>query len=329
MKNFEKITEFFPKEDFLKADGFDKARDSLIGLSTAFLGLSGLKALSNMVSDTAKNTSELGRQGTLVGVDPKYIQSWGAVGQAAGAAEEDVISSLQNIQSAKANFIITGGSVEAKQGLAYLGLSENDIDKLDIVSEKVKAYIENRKKAGFSATEAIQEAKYFTGNIGYTDATFKMLLLGGDKLRELREEYERLGHITPELIEKSNKFNESTSRLSQSWEGLKNSIVDGVLPEFTLFNNILAKTIGLFADLNDESNKTIEVANNSVFGGLQRIWDKYVSLHPAWRKEASPTAKPSVSGSPITNEDTDFSAIERANGLPAGTLNKVRKIDNK
>ena len=117
------------------ADGFDKARDSLIGLSTAFLGLSGLKALSNMVSDTAKNTSELGRQGTLVGVDPKYIQSWGAVGQAAGAAEEDVISSLQNIQSAKANFIITGGSVEAKQGLAYLGLSENDIDKLDIVSE--------------------------------------------------------------------------------------------------------------------------------------------------------------------------------------------------
>ena len=310
------------------ADGFDKARDSLIGLSTAFLGLSGLKALSNMVSDTAKNTSELGRQGTLVGVDPKYIQSWGAVGQAAGAAEEDVISSLQNIQSAKANFIITGGSVEAKQGLAYLGLSENDIDKLDIVSEKVKAYIENRKKAGFSATEAIQEAKYFTGNIGYTDATFKMLLLGGDKLRELREEYERLGHITPELIEKSNKFNESTSRLSQSWEGLKNSIVDGVLPEFTLFNNILAKTIGLFADLNDESNKTIEVANNSVFGGLQRIWDKYVSLHPAWRKEASPTAKPSVSGSPITNEDTDFSAIERANGLPAGTLNKVRKIES-
>ena len=310
------------------AEGFDKARDSLIGLSTAFLGLSGLKALSNMVSDTAKNTSELGRQGTLVGVDPKYIQSWGAVGQAAGAAEEDVISSLQNIQSAKANFIITGGSVEAKQGLAYLGLSENDIDKLDIVSEKVKAYIENRKKAGFSATEAIQEAKYFTGNIGYTDATFKMLLLGGDKLRELREEYERLGHITPELIEKSNKFNESTSRLSQSWEGLKNSIVDGVLPEFTLFNNILAKTIGLFADLNDESNKTIEVANNSVFGGLQRIWDKYVSLHPAWRKEASPTAKPSVSGSPITNEDTDFSAIERANGLPAGTLNKVRKIES-
>ena len=144
-----------------------------------------------------------------------------------------------------------------------------------------------------------------------------MLLLGGDKLRELREEYERLGHITPELIEKSNKFNESTSRLSQSWEGLKNSIVDGVLPEFTLFNNILAKTIGLFADLNDESNKTIEVANNSVFGGLQRIWDKYVSLHPAWRKEASPTAKPSVSGSPITNEDTDFSAIERADEITA------------
>lgn len=231
------------------ADGFDKAKDALLGFGTAFLGLAGIKALNDMISETAKNSAELGRQSIILGVPSEELQSWGALAKAVGGSEEDVIGSLQSIQSALTDFATWGGSQGAIVSASILGLDTKDIDKFDIVAEKVKKYIEDTKdKMPGGETAAIQRAKMFTGQFGYNESTFKLLLLGGDALKELNEEYKKLGHVTPELIALSTQYTKANATLSQSFTGVKNVLTEGMFPALITLTDLLSKGLKAYAN---------------------------------------------------------------------------------
>lgn len=231
------------------ADGFDKAKDALLGFGTAFLGLAGIKALSAMVSETAKNSAELGRQSIILGVPSEELQSWGALAKAVGGSEEDVIGSLQSIQSALTDFATWGGSQGAIISASILQLDTKDIDKFDVVAEKVKKYIEDTKdKMPGGETAAIQRAKMFTGQFGYNESTFKLLLLGGDALKELNDEYKKIGHVTPELIELATKYTKANATLSQSFTGVKNAVTEGMFPALIKLNDLLSKVLKAYAN---------------------------------------------------------------------------------
>ena len=231
------------------ADGFDKAKNALLGFGTAFLGLEGIKALNAMVSETAKNSAELGRQSIILGVPSEELQSWGALAKAVGGSEEDVIGSLQSIQSALTDFATWGGSQGAIVSASILGLDTKDIDKFDVVAEKVKKYIDDTKdKMPGGETAAIQRAKMFTGQFGYNESTFKLLLLGGDALKELNEEYRRIGHVTPELIALSAQYTKANATLSQSFTGVKNVLTEGMFPAFITLTDLLSKGLKAYAN---------------------------------------------------------------------------------
>jgi hypothetical protein len=245
------------------ADGFDKAKDALLGFGTAFLGLAGIKALNAMVSETAKNSAELGRQSIILGVPSEELQSWGALAKAVGGSEEDVIGSLQSIQSALTDFATWGGSQGAIVSASILQLDTKDIDKFDVVAEKVKKYIEDTKdKMPGGETAAIQRAKMFTGQFGYNESTFKLLLLGGDALKELSEEYKKIGHVTPELIALSTEYTKANATLSQSFTGLKNVISEGMFPSLTKLIDLLSKASESTANLYE---KTLKYLHNTSF----------------------------------------------------------------
>lgn len=298
------------------ADGFDKAKNAVMGFGTAFLGLEGIKALNGMISETAKNSAELGRQSTILGVPSEELQSWGALAKAVGGSEEDVIGSLQSIQSALTDFATWGGSQGAIVSASILQLDTKDIDKFDVVAEKVKKYIEDTKdKMPGGETAAIQRAKMFTGQFGYNDATFKMLLLGGDALKELQNEFEKTGHVTPELIALSNKYTEANARLSQSFTGLKNVVSESVLPMFIEIYDILNKLIGLTANF----------TFNSFFEDINKRFG--TNIPGLNSKKSTPNANTGVGG-PITNTDALFASIEKENGLPPGTMQMVRQIES-
>ena len=70
------------------ADGYDKAKSSVLGLATAYFGLAGMKALVNMTDKVAQESAERSRQSTLLGVSPKQIQAMGAVAKVVGATED-------------------------------------------------------------------------------------------------------------------------------------------------------------------------------------------------------------------------------------------------
>jgi hypothetical protein len=231
------------------ADGFDKAKDALLGFGTAFLGLEGIKALNAMVSETAKNNAELSRQSTILGVPSEDLQSWGALAKVVGGAEEDVIGSLQSIQSALTDFATWGGSQGAIVSASILQLDTKDIDKFDVVAEKVKKYIDDTKdKMPGGETAAIQRAKQFTSQFGYNETTFKMLLLGGDALRELSEKFKNIGHVTPELIALSTEYTKANATLSQSFTGLKNVVTEGMFPALIKLTDLLSKGLKAYAN---------------------------------------------------------------------------------
>ena len=296
-------------------DGFSKTRDALMSLGTAYLGLAGIKSLSNMIDDVAKNTSELSRQSTLLGVPSKDLQSWGAVGKVVGAAEKDVISSLQNIQSAMTDFATSGGGVEAQKALQYLRLDPKDIANFDVVSAKVKEYIAATKDVmPGGETAAMQRAFKYTMEIGYNEATFKMLMLGPDQLGKLHDKFAELSHLTPQLIEKSNQYNESIAILSQSFTGLLNILANTNMPFLTLLSNGLSNAIEFVDKL------IIKIDKFDPFG-----LNKWILSH-------LPSSAPNTSaGGPITNPDVarkSFSDIDKENKLPTGTIDFLYKQES-
>ena len=276
------------------ADGFDKAKDALLGFGTAFLGLEGIKALNAMVSETAKNNAELSRQSTILGVPSEELQSWGALAKTVGGSEEDVIGSLQSIQSALTDFATWGGSQGAIVSASILQLDTKDIDKFDVVAEKVKKYIEDTKdKMPGGETAAIQRAKMFTGQFGYNESTFKLLLLGGDALKELSEEYKKIGHVTPELIALSTEYTKANATLSQSFTGVKNVITEGMFPSLIKLSDLLSKASESTANLYE---KTLKYLNNTSFF---KAINKQIFGEEA---EVVSNANTGVGG-PITNTD--------------------------
>lgn len=293
------------------ADGFDKAKDALLGFGTAFLGLEGIKALNAMVSETAKNNAELSRQSTILGVPSEDLQSWGALAKVVGGAEEDVIGSLQSIQSALTDFATWGGSQGAIVSASILQLDTKDIDKFDVVAEKVKKYIEDTKdKMPGGETAAIQRAKQFTSQFGYNETTFKMLLLGGDALRNLQEELKKTGHVTQTLTAESVKYTEATGRLDNSWIGLKNTFAEGILPGFTKLIDLVANAIGYIADLNAEfvsfgkdlDFKFLDILKEKI-GWINKVF--HTSISTDWIDKTKQSLIPEETvvgpGGPITN----------------------------
>jgi soluble lytic murein transglycosylase-like protein len=297
------------------ADGFDKAKNAIMGFGTAFLGLEGIKALNAMISETAKNSAELGRQSIILGVPSEQLQSWGALAKAVGGSEEDVIGSLQSIQSALTDFATWGGSQGAIVSASILGLDTKDIDKFDIVAEKVKKYIEDTKdKMPGGETAAIQRAKMFTGQFGYNESTFKLLLLGGDALKELNEEYKKIGHVTPELIALSTQYTKANATLSQSFAGVKNVLTEGMFPALITLTDLLSKGLKAYANYAQYFHNIpfVKAIKKQIFGE---------------ETDVVPNANTGAGG-PITNTDALFASIEKENGLPPGTMKMVRQIES-
>ena len=325
------------------ADGYDKAKSSVLGLATAYFGLAGMKALVNMTDKVAQESAERSRQSTLLGVSPKQIQAMGAVAQVVGATEEDITSSLQSIQTAFTAFATGGQSQGAQIALDYLKINREEIDNLPAVSAKVKKYIEDVKEFdNLTDTQATQRALKYTLDIGYTEATFKMLMLGPEKLQELTNEYEELGHVTPELTAESQKSAEATAKLSAAWNGLTNVVSEGMLPAFTLLKTVLADVVGSMANVYagyhkfmhgvdvtiiDKLKSTVEYLNKNNFNNtLPTSWVN--KLEESFIPERFDKEK-SAAG-PMTNSaSADFSDIEKANGLPLGILKKVRARESR
>ena len=257
------------------ADGYDKAKSAVLGLATAYFGLAGMKALANITDTVAKETSARGRQATLLGVPEKDLQAWGVVGKTVGATEQDVTSSLQNIQSAMTAFATGGASKEAQVALGFLNIDRTRIDDLAYVAEKANAKIADLKKAGMKDTDAIQWVRQYTMDIGYNDATFQMLMRGPAKLQELHDEFVKLGHITPQLKAASDAYNDSIATLTQSLTGLYNVLSVGNLPFFTSIADGLSKAIE-FSNVFVEKIRLIEsllfyIGGNAIKSHIENV----------------------------------------------------------
>lgn len=142
----------------------------------------------------------------------------------AGSSSEGFSSSLQSFASNIGQATIGAGS--AIQAFAMMGISINDVnghvrsttDLLAEVSDKLQ---------GFSKARQISLAQ----QLGFSSENIKFLLLGSEKIKELRHEIRETGSVlSKESIAKGEKFNEQLKIMGFVIKGVKDKIQEALIP---------------------------------------------------------------------------------------------------
>jgi hypothetical protein len=231
------------RQNKLTTESFEKSKDALVQLGTAFVGFSAMK---QFIVDTANTNAGLSRQATLLGMSANALQAWGGVAEGFGSDAKSLQGVFQNIEGSIAKFYQGLGGENVKMGLGYLHLEDKDATNLLKVSNALKEY---------EKIHGIQETKNIAEMLGFGTNEFNMLLAGPDKLQKLYDAYVKINHLTPELEANSKAFQEKTATLTQSLAGLKNEMLAGTLPAANGFLDITAKMVQKFAEFDEKAEQ--------------------------------------------------------------------------
>ena len=202
-------------------DGFEKARNALVSLGVAFVGI---KGFTNFAQQMTTNNAALGRNAQLFQMSARELDAWGGVLKTVGGDAETFQSSIQAMQQGIAGIKL--GDAAILTPLARLGaLASVDINKgtVDIykLADALKA---------FKAQNGEQLTLTLAQQLGINKETYMVLSQGSEAVRKLYDEQYRLSGVTEENTKNAQKLQRQWAETSQAFSKAKNALMDELAP---------------------------------------------------------------------------------------------------
>jgi len=206
-------------------DGFEKARNALVSLGVAFVGLKGFTQFSKEMTST---NAALGRNAQLFQMSARELDAWGGVLKTVGGDAETFQSSIQAMQQGIAGIKLGDSAILTP--LARLGaLSSIDLNKgtVDIykLADALKAF---KRENGEQLTYTLAQ------QLGVNKETYMVLSQGSEAVRRLYDEQYKLSGVTAENTEKAKKLQEQWGFTDQALSKVKNTLMDQLYPAMML-----------------------------------------------------------------------------------------------
>ena len=204
------------------AQGVNDLKNSLLG---AALAAAGYQGANGFITNMVKGNAELGRTSQLLGLNVKELDAWGKVAETVGGNAQGFANSLQNIEGNLAKFKLGIGGADLVASLSRLpnfnvgeAVEKGTVDIYKL-ADSIKYLKEQR---------GLQSALAAGQTLGLDQGTFQLLIQGGDALRKIHDEFERLSGA-------SNENSASAQRLQGTWAHFKQTL--SAVGQ-TLFSNI-------------------------------------------------------------------------------------------
>ena len=202
-------------------DGFEKARNALVSLGVAFVGI---KGFTNFAQQMTTTNAALGRNAQLFQMSARELDAWGGVLKTVGGDAETFQSSIQAMQQGIAGIKL--GDAAILTPLARLGaLASVDINKgtVDIykLADALKA---------FKAQNGEQLTLTLAQQLGINKETYMVLSQGSEAVRKLYDEQYKLSGVTEENTKNAQKLQQQWAETSQAFSKAKNALMDELAP---------------------------------------------------------------------------------------------------
>jgi len=333
------------------ADGYNRARNELLSLAAAALGANGIKSFfAGMVTGQAT----LGRLAVNLGMSARELDSWGAAAEQVGGSAAGIQASFQHIQAGFEAFRL-GEQSPVVTAFRALGIAVAD------GSGKVRPMKDLMLDlAGVLQRMPAQDQIRVAGMLGLDDGTLNLLRQGREQVRLTQESMERISGVSDQSTQAAQHaqaqwaltkrelysagqsiFTALIPAMEQANDGLHNlsawvsdhrqeigDFVGGLATAFTAVGKAIGEAFGWFTKLGEKLANTKvggwlgeKLAQFMAYGGSK---DAQAALAANGKGQAPPSAPSAApAGSP-----GQFADLEKANGLPPGTLDRIWQIES-
>ena len=199
-------------------------KSSVVG---AFAGVLGVSAFTSAIEGAIKFAEELQIMSQKTGIAVETLGGLGYAAKQNGVDLETLAKGMQklaqNMAAGNPAFAAMGVAIKDAQG-NLIGLDET----LFKLADKFASYADGPEKAAL-ATEIFKKGG---------EALIPLLNEGGEKLRELRDEWEKYGGVTTETAERSKLFEDTIARIQLMSGALWREISASLLPTLQALANI-------------------------------------------------------------------------------------------
>lgn len=179
---------------------------------------------------------KIDKQSQALGMTRKAYQEWDYILGQNGASIDSMSVSVKTL-----NNMLVSGSKEGKEAMSQLGLSIDDINKMDMEGQ-FEAVVRAFQKMPAGAEKSALAVKLF-GRNGME--LLPLLNQSADSLDTLRKEAQDYGLIMgDDMVDASVKYGDTVDLMKRSFNALKMTVGQGLLPVFTRASNIFAKFAG-------------------------------------------------------------------------------------
>jgi len=339
------------------AEGFTRARNELMGLAAAMLGASSIKGFfTSMVTGQAT----LGRLAQNLGMSARELDSWGAAAEQVGGTAQGIRQSFQSILGGFEAFKL-GEQSPVVTAFRALGIAIADGNgkirpMKDLMIDLAKAL------QGMPAQDQIRIA----GMLGLDDGTLNLLRQGAAQVRATQEAMERTSAVSAESTMAAQRAQAQWATTKRELYGVGQQIFTALIPAMEGANARLLQFSGWVSSHREEIGSFLGAVGNGfnaiaraigdVFGWFSKLGDKLVGTKvgdwlgekvaqflayggntearaalAANGKGPAPAARAAATVAPTGSaaaSPAQFAELEKANGLPPGTLDRIWQIES-
>jgi hypothetical protein len=213
-------------------------KTAAVGATAAFAALGG--AFAAMVKTTANAYDQTAKLGTQLGVTTEFLSSMQYAADLSGIRIGTLNKSIAMLQVRIGE--AGRGIGEAKNAFESLGVSLVDANGEMLTAEQIMPRVADAFNNMGNATSRAEAASKIFGQRGM--AMLQMFKNGSAGLREMTAEAEKFGLIiSGRAAANAEEFNDSLTRVTGAFKGIKNAIAEQFFPELARSSNKLAEWI--------------------------------------------------------------------------------------
>ena len=207
-------------------DGFEKARNALVSLGVAFVGI---KGFTSFAQQTTTTNAGIARTAELFKMSARELDAWGGVLKSVGGDANDFQSSTQAIQQSLSNMQF--GDTALLESLGKLqSLGSNALSALDMNTKELDIYKLADAFKQLSDAGKEQDAYVQAQSMGISRNYFMVLKQGGDAVHRLYDENYKLSGINSENTKKAEDLQKAWGKVGQAFSGASNQVMDQMYP---------------------------------------------------------------------------------------------------
>ena len=199
------------------ADSFDKAKGSLVAFGTALVTVSGF---GNFITSMVHGNAELSRTAERLQITEKDLAAWGGVMATVHGTTDDFAKGLGSLQ----------------QRIASINAGNQD-DALFVTASKLGTFNNGISLSGikiFELADAFkrlhdtdpQKALLLGGELGFSNAMYTKMILGGEELKKQFEEQKKLVDLNAESAKNAAALEAAAAKFATALQGIRDRIMD-------------------------------------------------------------------------------------------------------